>query len=181
MRPKDKCLGKAIDPCSPRPPRAAAVVVLPNHLRCTGLVMNDVGTPFERWQCWVQRWGWVGRGGWHGWVHFCCRQPPDPMVNPFHGPSPRLCTRSGLQPCLQTHPALCLDDRCRWRVDAANPSLRARGWGRGGGGWVAVSLIRAPNDFCLSDTQPPPGPHLDTSHWTAMDPSGPANSGFPGF
>ena len=101
---KGQMIREAIGPCSPRPPRAAAVVVLPNHLRCTGLVMNDVGTPFERWQCWVQRWGWVGRGGWHGWVHFCCRQPPDPMVNPFHGPSPRLCTRSGLQ-CLQTHPA----------------------------------------------------------------------------
>jgi len=172
-----------IGPCSPRPPRAAAVVVLPNHLRCTGLVMNDVGTPFERWQCWVQRWGWVGRGGWHGWVHFCCRQPPDPMVNPFHGPSPRLCTRSGLQPCLQTHPALCLDDRCRWRVDAANPSLRARGWGRGGGGWVAVSLIRAghPMIFAFPTHNPHLALHLDTSHWTAMDPSGPANSGFPGF
>jgi len=52
-----------IGPCSPRPPRAAAVVVLPNHLRCTGLVMNDVGISFERWQCWLQRWGWVGRGG----------------------------------------------------------------------------------------------------------------------
>ena len=47
----------------------------------------------------------VGLGGqrWVAWVGaFLLSQPaPDPIVNPFQGPSPRLCTRSesGLQPC----------------------------------------------------------------------------------
>ena len=58
VQPRTDDWGKQmpIGPCSSRPPHAAAVVVLPNHLHCTGIVANDVGTPFERWQCRLQRW-----------------------------------------------------------------------------------------------------------------------------
>ena len=96
---------------------------------------------------------------------------------------PRLASARGQGSCLACRPIL---PSVQMIIAGGVSMLHDPGYGPGGGvgvvcGWVAVSLIRAPNDFCLSNTQPPPGPHLDTSHWTAMDPSGPANSGFPGF
>ena len=145
---------------SSRPPHAAAVVVLPNHLHCTGIVANDVGTLFERWQCWLQRWGWVGRGGWHGWngwVHFCCCQPPDPIVNPFHWTlaSPLHAVRAPALPCKPILPSvqMILVGGMSMLHD---PGYGPGGWSRVevGGGWVAVSLIRAPNDFCLPTHNP---------------------------
>ena len=123
----------------------------------------------------------VGLGG-QRWVHFCCCQPPDPIVNPFHWTlaSPLHAVRAPALPCKPILPSV------QMIIVGGASMLHDPGYGPGGGvevlgGWVAVSLIRAPIDFCLSNTQPPPGPDLDTSHWTAMDPSGPANSAFPGF
>ncbi len=51
-----------------------------------------------------QRWGWVGRGGWH----FCCCQPPDPIVNAFHWTlaSPLHAVRAPALPCRPILPSV---------------------------------------------------------------------------
>lgn len=100
----------------------------------------------------------VGLGG-QRWVHFCCCQPPDPIVNPFHWTlaSPLHAVRAPALPCKPILPSV------QMIIVGGASMLHDPGYGPGGGvevlgGWVAVSLIRAPNDFCLSNTQPPPGP-----------------------
>ena len=130
-----------IGPCSSRPPHAAAVVVLPNHLHCTGKVANDVGTLFERWQCWLQRWGWVGRGGMGGPGAFLLSQPaPDPIVNPFHWTlaSPLHAVRAPALPCKPILPSV------QMIIVGGASMLQDPGYGPGGGvevvvdGWQSV-------------------------------------------
>jgi hypothetical protein len=103
------------------------------------------------------------------WAHFCCCQPPasDPIVNPFHWTlaSPLHAVRAPALPCKPILPSV------QMIIVGGASMLHGPGYGLGGGvevvcGWVAVSLIRAPNDFCLSNTQP----HLAL---TSTPPTGP--------
>ncbi len=64
---------------------------------------------------------------------------PGPIVNPFHGPSPRLCTRSesGLQPCKPILPSV------QMIIVGGASMLHDPGYGPGGGvevvdGWQSV-------------------------------------------
>ena len=123
--------------------------------------------------------GWAEVGGMGGRI-FVVANRLTPWSTPFTDPRLASARGQGSSACRPILPSV------QMILVGGVSMLHDPGYGPGGGvevlgGWVAVSLIRAPIDFCLSNTQPPPGPHLDTCHWTAMDPSGPANSGFPGF
>ena len=110
----------------------------------------------------------VGLGG-QRWVHFCCCQPPDPIVNPFHWTlaSPLHAVRAPALPCKPILPSV------QMIIVGGASMLQDPGYGPGGGvevvvdgSRVAVSLIRARMILAF----PTHNPHLAL---TSTPPTGP--------